>query len=94
MIDGFVKVSKEEAKRIIDEAPGDIVYIAVYNKKTLLHKENKKKNKSYGKSLIDTAKEIGYQNNEIFGVIALEGMINVDHNWMQNILFPQFHRLE
>lgn len=94
MIEGFIAVSKEEAKKMIDEAPGDVVYVATFNRQSYIHKENKRKNKVFGKDLIDIAKEIGYQNNEVFGVISLEGIKNVDQNWIQNILFPQFHRLE
>lgn len=94
MIEGFVKVSKDEAKKLIDAAPGDVIYIAMINRNSFLHKENKKRNKNYGKALIDIAGEVGYQNNEVFGVISLDGIRNVNPNWIHNILFPKLYRTE
>lgn len=38
MIEGYLTVSKEEAKKMIDAAPGDSVTIAIYNKSTMIHK--------------------------------------------------------
>ena len=37
MIEGYLTVSKEEAKKMIDAAPGDSVTIAIYNKSTMIH---------------------------------------------------------
>lgn len=70
MIEGYLTVSKEDAKRMIDAAPGDSVTIAIYNKSTMIHKPTLRNKKKIGKELIELAKEIGYQDNDFFGVIG------------------------
>lgn len=89
MIDGFIVVSKEEAKQMIDNAPGDTVIITTMDLKNFAHDKNKRKAKDVGKTLIDLAKEVGYQNNDIFGIICLEKEKNIERHIIQNILFPQ-----
>lgn len=89
MIEGFVVVSKEEAKQMIDNAPGDTVIITTMDLKNFFHEKNKTKSKNEGKILIDLAKEVGYQNNDIFGMIYLEKEKNIERHIVQNILFPQ-----
>lgn len=90
MIDGFMIVSKEKAKQMIDDAPGDMVIITSMDVKSLTHYNNEKKSKERSKKLIDIAKEVGYQNNNIFGIICLEKEKTIDQHKIQNILFSQF----
>lgn len=87
MIEGYLTVSKEEAKRMIDAAPGDSVTIAFYNKSTMVHKPTLRKKKKTGKELIELAREIGYQDNDFFGVI---GCLSTEKEGelMRNIMFP------
>ena len=49
MIEGYLTVSKEEAKKMIDAAPGDSVTIAIYNKSTMIHKPTLRNKKKIGK---------------------------------------------
>ena len=55
MIEGYLTVSKEEAKKMIDAAPGDRVTIAIYNKSTMIHKPTLRNKKKIGKELIELA---------------------------------------
>lgn len=89
MIDGFMVVSKEEAKQMIDDAPGEMVIITNMDVKNLTHYKNEKKSKENSKRLIDIAKEVGYQDNNIFGIICLEKEKTIDQHKIQNILFPR-----
>ncbi len=89
MIDGFMIVSKEEAKQMIDDAPGETVIITNMDVKNLTHYKNEKKSKETSKKLIDIAKEVGYQDNNIFGIICLEKEKTIDQHKIQNILFPR-----
>lgn len=89
MIDGFMIVSKEKAKQMIDDAPGDMVIITSMDVKSLTHYNNEKKSKEKSKKLIDIAQEVGYQNNNIFGIICLEKEKTIDQHKIQNILFSQ-----
>ena len=66
MMDGYLTVSKEEAKRMIDAAPGNSVTIAIYNTSTMVHKPSSREKKRIGKEIIELAREIGYQNNDFF----------------------------
>lgn len=89
MIDGFMIVSKEEAKQMIDDAPGETVIITNMDVKNLTHYKNEKKSKETSKKLIDIANEVGYQDNNIFGIICLEKEKTIDQHKIQNILFPR-----
>ena len=59
-----ITVSKETAKRMIDEAPGDTVKIFYMNRDNYVHKETITKEKSEGKRLVDLAKDISYDDME------------------------------
>lgn len=87
MIEGYLTVSKEEAKKMIDAAPGDSVTIAIYNKSTMIHKSTLRNKKKIGKELIELAKEIGYQDNDFFGVIGCLSN-EKEGELMRNIMFP------
>lgn len=87
----MILVSKEEAKRMIDESPSEMIVISTINPVTLIHGTSKKVKKKKGKSLVDKATEIKYQNNDFFGMLSLYGVLekNMDTNVIHNISFPQ-----
>ena len=87
MMDGYLTVSKEEAKRMIDAAPGDNVTIVIYNTSTMVHKPTLRKKKRIGKEIIELAREIGYQDNDFFGVIGCLSS-EKEGELMKNIMFP------
>ena len=104
MIDGFMIVSKEEAKQKMAEIEelkktilaSDDTHAAFEQQlktnmdvKNLTHYKNEKKSKETSKKLIDIAKEVGYQDNNIFGIICLEKEKTIDQHKIQNILFPR-----
>ena len=86
----FVTVDKETAKRMIDAAPGDLVTIITFNRTTLIHQPTERRSKSYGKSLVDMAKDVSYDENEIYKTLFLEGEARSKDNILRNILFPKF----
>lgn len=85
---GFASVTKEEAKRMIDEAPGDMVTIITWNRETLIHQPTERKHKTYGKGLVDLAKSIGFADDEVFQTIYLDGEMK-NPNLLRNIMFPK-----
>lgn len=85
----FVSVSKEEAKQIIDKAPGNMVTVITWNKETLIHQPTERKHKTYGKGLVDLAKSVGFSDDEIFQTIYLDGEIK-NPNLLRNIMLPKF----
>lgn len=76
----FECISKDEAKKRIDESPGDFVIWS-----DMITSEKIKKNK--GKLFINIAKEVEYQDNDFFGTLLLKNH-NTIHN-LQSILFSQ-----
>ena len=77
-------VSKEMAKKIIDEAPGKI-WIDSFNGLTFIHTKPRQISVDEGKNMINSASTVDYQDNEIFGRLCLEGI----HELMiHNINFP------
>ena len=87
MMNGYLTVSKEEAKKMIDAAPGNSVTIAIYNTSTMIHKPTSREKKRIGKEIIELAREIGYQNNDFFGVIGCLSS-EKEGEFMKNIMFP------
>ena len=84
-----ITVSKETAKRMIDEAPGDTVKIFYMNRDNYVHKETITKDKSEGKRLVDLAKDISYDDMEMFGILSLYGEITSERDILRNIAFPK-----
>lgn len=84
-----ITVSKETAKRMIDEAPGDTVKIFYMNRDNYVHKETTTKEKSEGKRLVDLAKDISYDDMEMFGILSLYGEITSERDILRNIAFPK-----
>lgn len=83
---GYMEVSKAEAKRMIDEAPGDKVVVSIYNCKTRIHMPTSRKSKKTGKDIVEIAKEIGFQDNDIFGVIGCRTL----EDEIKSIFLPRF----
>lgn len=84
----FVTVTKELAKKIIDEAPGEMVTIMTWSRSTLVHQPTERKKKSYGKSLVDVAREVTFDENEIFQTLYINGEIR-DPDLLRNIILPK-----
>ena len=84
-----ITVSKETAKRMIDEAPGDTVKIFYMNRDNYVHKETITKEKSEGKRLVDLAKDISYDDMEMFGILSIYGEITSERDILRNIAFPK-----
>ena len=83
--------SKEEAKKMIDASPSELIVISTINPVTYVHGKSKKIKKKKGKSLVDKATEIKYQDNDFFGMLSLYGVLdkNMDTRVIHNISFPQ-----
>jgi len=77
-------VSKEEAKKMIDEAPGKI-WIDSFNGLTFIHTKPRQISIDEGKNMINNASTVDYQDNEIFGRLCLEG---IQELMIHNINFP------
>lgn len=84
-----ITVSKETAKRMIDEAPGDTVKIFYINRENFVHKETVAEGKLEGKRLVDLAKDISYDDMEMFGMLSLYGEITSERDILRNIAFPK-----
>lgn len=80
-------ISKEEAKRRIDEAPGDFVIWSAFNTVTLLHESSCRVRKSKGKRLLDRAIEIRCGDDEIMGILTFVKYREQDIT--NSILFPK-----
>ena len=63
-------VSKEEAKKIIDETTG-LIWLDDFNNITFVHSRPKIITKMESNSLINRAENIDFQDEEIFGLLSL-----------------------
>ena len=79
-------VSKEEAKRIIDKAPGKI-WIDSFNGITFIHTIPRQISVDEGKRMINKAVTVDYEDNDFFGLLSLDG---VQEFMIHNIKFPQY----
>lgn len=83
-------VDKQRAKDIIDNAPGDKVLIICVDQTTLVHEQPERKEKKYGKELVDIAKNVFYDETEVFGVLSLKGeLVNNQDDILRNIMFAK-----
>ncbi len=82
---GYITVSKSVAKEMIDNYPGDRVPVLSYNIETHIHKPTERKSKRRTKEIIDIAKEVGFQKNDIFDVLGCMTW----ENEMRSILLPK-----
>ena len=77
-------VSKEEAKRIIDKAPGKI-WIDTFSDITFIHTKPKMITIEEGKEILGKASVIDFQDNDFFALLSLKGVQTlITHN----IQFP------
>nr|DAQ24615.1 MAG TPA: hypothetical protein [Caudoviricetes sp.] len=72
-------VSKEEAKRMIDEAPGKI-WIDSFNRIAFIHTKPKQISIDEGKRIINKARTIDYLDNDFFGHLCLDMQTEFVHN--------------
>ena len=82
---GYITVPKSVAKEMIDNYPGDRVPVLSYNIETHIHKPTERKSKRRTKEIIDIAKEVGFQKNDIFDVLGCMTW----ENEMRSILLPK-----
>lgn len=82
---GYITVPKSVAKEMIDNYPGDRVPVLSYNIETHIHKPTERKSKWRTKEIIDIAKEVGFQKNDIFDVLGCMTW----ENEMRSILLPK-----
>ena len=66
-------VSKEEAKKMIDAAPGKI-WIDSFNGVTFIHTRPKQITIDEGKRIINKADTVDYQDNDFIGLLSLDGV--------------------
>ena len=78
-------VDKEEAKKMIDEAPG-MIWIDSFNGVTFIHTRPKQITIDEGKRIINKVDTVDYQDNDFFGLLSLDG---VQEFMVHNIKFPQ-----
>lgn len=79
-------VSKEEAKKIIDDAPGKI-WVDAFSNVTFIHTKPKEISIDEGKKIINKASTVDYLDNDFFGHLCLEG---IQTQMIHNIKFPKF----
>lgn len=90
MIENIMVVTKDEAKKIIDNAPGDSVVLITLNTKTYVHSVGKRIQKTNSEIFLDNAKKILYQDNDFFGTMSLYGIVQKEEDAIiHNLLFPQ-----
>ena len=52
-------------------------------------RNQKEEKKKYGKELVEIAKSISYDENDIFGILSLDGELKSNRDILRNILFPK-----
>lgn len=77
-------VSKEEAKKIIDKAPGKI-WVDTFSDITFVHTKPKMITIEEGKEILGKASTIDFQDNDFFALLSLRG---VQALITHNIQFP------
>lgn len=77
-------ISKEDAKKMIDNAPGKI-WVDSFNGITFIHTKPTQISKAEGCSLINLSGTIDYQDNDFFGLLSLNG---IQEMMVHNIRFP------
>lgn len=77
------KAAKEKLNNIPDDA---IIFLDVLDLETFIHEYQKSINIQDSERLIDKAKDIRYEDNEIFGTLSMKGILN---RTVHNLIFPQ-----
>ncbi len=78
-------VSKEEAKKMIDDTPGKI-WVDAFSNVTFIHTKPKEISIDEGKKIINKASTVDYLDNDFFGHLCLEG---IQTQMIHNIKFPK-----
>lgn len=82
-------ISKEEAKKIIDNAP-DKIWVDSFNGITFIHTKPRQISKTEGCILVSQSETIDYQDNDFFGLLSLEG---IQEMMIHNIRFPSYYNM-
>lgn len=67
-------ISKEEAKKMIDEAPGEMLWVDKFNRISYIHTRPEKIKKEDGVRMVCKADNINCENNEIFTLLSMTGI--------------------
>lgn len=81
-------VSKETAKKMIDETQG-LIWIDTIDTVTYIHTKPVKINKIESKQIIHRASDINYEDNDFFSRISLCGVDGMSNSLIHNLSFPQ-----
>lgn len=81
-------VSKDVAKRIIDESPYDLVWIDTVDCITYVHTKPLRIDKKESKKFIHRASDIDYEDNNFFSRLSLSGVDGVPESLIHNLSFP------
>lgn len=84
-----IMISKEEAKRMIDESPADKICVTIIDTNNHVSGDTESMLKSDGYLLIEQAKKIGYENHDIFGRFKLRGIKKDKGGLMHCVVFLQ-----
>ena len=86
---GAIVCTVEEACELMGHMDrNDTVILTIVNKKTYIHEMQERIKKSKSVELINSADNIGYQDNDFFGVLLLYGVAK-EEDTIHSILFPQ-----
>lgn len=85
----IVTLSKLEAIKKIMDSPSDTIKLAVMDEITLIHEPVIDINKVKGKAYIKEADKVCYSDNQIFGILSLDGVLKDEQNKIHRILFVQ-----
>lgn len=81
-------VSKEVAKRLIDESPCELVWIDTIDTVTYVHTKPLRINKKDSKKIIHKASSFDYEDNDFFSRLSLMGVDGVPESLIHNLSFP------
>lgn len=82
-------VSKEQAKKLIDESPSDRICVTVIDVENNLSGDTEWMKKFEGCKLIDAAKKVGYENHCMFGRMELTDVLKEEQKFLHYITFAQ-----
>ena len=85
----IITLSKLEAIKKIMDSPSDTVKLDIMDEITLIHEPVVNINKEKSKVYINKADKVCYNDNQIFGILSLCGVIKDDSNKIHRIMFAQ-----
>ncbi len=84
-----ITISKLEAIKKIIDSPSDTVKLDIMDEITLIHEPVVNINKEKGKSYINKADKVCYNDNQFFGTLSLCGVLKDNQNKIHRIMFAQ-----